>query len=137
MPVALNSDRHPTLYFPDGNLVILCKNHEGKPTYFRVHKTVMARDSPVFADMFSVPLPPDGKEGLFDGAPLVEFPDDSQDMITFLKCFYEPFASPISYTDPDIAFNMSGVLNMAERLMMDPLKQTIFTRIRLDWPSTL
>jgi hypothetical protein len=45
----------------------------------------MARDSPVFADMF----PFDGKDGISDGAPLVEFPDDSQD-ITFLECFYEP-----------------------------------------------
>lgn len=32
---------------------------------------------------------------------------------------------------------MSGVLKLADRLLVEPLKQAILTRIRLDWPLTL
>lgn len=33
--------------------------------------------------------------------------------------------------------NMFGVLKMADRLMVDPLKQAMLDRMGSDWPSTL
>lgn len=90
-------NHHPTLYFSDGSLVIVCKSHEETPTYFRVHKTIMARHSPVFADMLTVPSPPDNQD-VYDGVPLVEFPDDPKDVTIFLKFFYEPlYAKSLIY----------------------------------------
>ena len=50
---------HPELWFEDGNVVLIAENRS-----FRVPKSVLARTSEFFRDMFSLPQPPlDGAEG--------------------------------------------------------------------------
>jgi hypothetical protein len=46
-------------------------------------------------------------------------------------------AAPLQRGDPDIAFRMFGALKLADKFLIDPLKDTILSYIREDWPQTL
>ncbi|CAA7260994.1 unnamed protein product [Cyclocybe aegerita] len=72
-----------------------------------------------------------------DGAPYVEFPDSPEDVATFLSFMYQPFTNPLKDTDPDLAFKMFGVMKLADKFMVDALKQMIVDRLRRDWPRSL
>jgi hypothetical protein len=45
-------------YIEDGDIVLSAKDREKCTTYFRLHRNTLARHSPIFADMFAMPLPP-------------------------------------------------------------------------------
>jgi hypothetical protein len=49
--------RDPDFHCEDGNIVLSAKD-ENCTVYFRLHKSILAQNSPVFADMFSIPSPP-------------------------------------------------------------------------------
>jgi len=49
-------ERHPSLWREDGNIIISAKSVEtGKTLLFRVHKSILSRQSDVFAGLFSLP----------------------------------------------------------------------------------
>lgn len=82
----------PDLYFTDGN-VVLAAPDAIKPSvwYFRVHKSILARNSPAFDSMFSPPPLPTQSEGdTYDGVLKVDLPDDAVIVKTFLKSLYGP-----------------------------------------------
>lgn len=67
--------RHTTLYFSDGNLVVLAPSASEMATVaFRLHMHFLARHSVVFADMFAASVP--GGD-MYDGIPRVALPDDA------------------------------------------------------------
>jgi hypothetical protein len=77
------------IYFEDGNLVISAKNGtDGDIVYFRVHKSILGKHSPVFKDMYSVPPPQEVEQ--HDGVPLVHVHDDAGALRSFLKAIYDP-----------------------------------------------
>jgi hypothetical protein len=53
------------------------KDEENCTVYFRLHKSILAQNSPVFADMFSMPSPPTVDP--YDGVLLVVMPGDDAD----------------------------------------------------------
>ncbi|RDB19498.1 hypothetical protein Hypma_013601 [Hypsizygus marmoreus] len=119
-----------------GNLVILTRDDAGNHTYFRVHQSILSKHSKALSDhIFPGSLPSVRDE--YDGVPLVEFQEDAKDLNMFLKFLYEPFAAPLQRGDPDIAFKMFGTLKLADKFLIDPLKDTILSYIREDWPQTL
>ncbi|GLB35635.1 hypothetical protein LshimejAT787_0212000 [Lyophyllum shimeji] len=136
----INITNDPDLYFPDGNLVILTRDEVGNHTYFRVHQSILLKHSKALSDHI-FPDSPSPVRDLYDGVPLVEFQEDPRDLNTFLKFLYEPFyvfsAAPIQRGDPDIAFKMYGALKLADKFSIQPLKDTILSYIREDWPLTL
>ena len=95
MPVDSNQEqleRHPSLYFEDGDLVIItCTDSAAaKSVVFRVHAAILERFSPVFAGMLSLPAPGASGRELYDGVPLVHLSDDAKDMADFLDALYNP-----------------------------------------------
>lgn len=46
-------------------------------------------------------------------------------------------AAPLQRGDPDIAFSLYGALKLADRFLIDPLKDMILSHIHEDWPQTL
>lgn len=80
-----NITKHPTLWFEDGNVVLIAEN-----TGFRVYRGLLARHSDIFRDMFSVPQPQTAAEDSFDGCPVVRMADDrADDVAIVLGILYE------------------------------------------------
>lgn len=68
-------------WFEDGNIILQAEN-----TQFKVHRGVLAKHSPVFADLFQVPQPTN--EPVVDGCPVVQIPDSAGDVADMLCCLY-------------------------------------------------
>ncbi|CAA7260996.1 unnamed protein product [Cyclocybe aegerita] len=135
-PRMADAHNHPTLYYPDGNLVIVCRANDGTPTYFRIHQGFLSAHSPVIRDMLTLPNPTEHCE-THDGVPLIDLHEDPADMTMFLSLFYQFHDNCLSSNNPDVAFDLFGVLRLADKLMVDDLKAKILARIREDWPTTL
>ena len=87
-------ERHPTLWLEDGNVVLSAKspNDNTRTLLFRVHRSVLARQSKVFADMFELP-PSDSVDlqGLYEGVPRIDLHDSAEDLEEMLKVLYDPW----------------------------------------------
>lgn len=71
---------HPALCFHDATVALLARGF-----HFLVHAGLLARHSPVLADAFKVTATPD----YFQGQPVLEVNDESQDMAFFLLALYD------------------------------------------------
>ena len=78
--------KHDTLWFEDGNIVIVTGN-----VGFRVYRGVLARKSAVFRDLFNLPQPPDSE--VFEECPVVRLHDPAADMARFLGVLYDGLRS--------------------------------------------
>ena len=79
--IVLQKDAH--VYLDDGNIVLVAGM-----TCFRVHRSLLAKYSPIFRDMFSLPQPED--QEMYDGVPMVELQDDPDILRALLRVIYEP-----------------------------------------------
>jgi hypothetical protein len=92
-----NAIRDPNFYAEDGNIVLAAKDTDGT-VYFRLHRSILIRHSPVFKDMFSMPTPSEdsadeggGIADQYDGVPLVEMAGDSSDALrSLIALLYDP-----------------------------------------------
>lgn len=81
-------DVQPPLYFPDGDIVIVCSTTDGSDHVNRVDKAILRRHSAVFADMFTLPEQPSFET--YDGVAMVRLPDEAQDVEAILRALYDP-----------------------------------------------
>jgi len=79
--------RQPDLYYADGSVVFFAA-HDGRTHAFKVHKSVLASHSKVFADMFA--LPSLAENEMYDGVDSVNVPDDAKDLEDLLRALYYP-----------------------------------------------
>ena len=77
-------NRHTEFWYSDGSIILAVED-----TAFRVHQSILAKHSDVFADMFTLPLPADGVEKL-DGCPVVRLTDSLSDFIDVMKALFQP-----------------------------------------------
>ena len=91
-------EQHPTLYFPDGDIILAVKLAPLPPTdsannatataqdryqVYRVHRFLLSRHSQVFANMFA-----DAAPGAFhDGIPMVEMMGDDPEVFSQMLSF--------------------------------------------------
>ena len=83
--------RNEDLYFPDGSVVLSAKDADDDLVYFRVHKSVLAKNSLVFEDMLTMPTP--ANQDSYDGLPLVHLHDNAKDLKEFLAMLYDPWSA--------------------------------------------
>jgi hypothetical protein len=76
--------RHPKFYFTDGSIIL-----DVERTHFRVHQSLLNRQSELFESMFSLKQPENATR--IDGCLHVELAGDSiSDMEEFLCTLYDP-----------------------------------------------
>ena len=94
-------DRHPQLYFSDGDIVLAAKVSEPSTStagsasnyqLYRIHRSVLRHNSTVFANLFVDAAP----EELYDCVPLVVMMGDTAEALASLLMFiYNPSYVPI------------------------------------------
>jgi hypothetical protein len=70
------------VWLEDGNIVL-----EAQSVQFRVHKSVLASNSPIFRNMLQIPVP--ASQATLDNMPIVELHDSSTDVELMLKALYD------------------------------------------------
>ncbi|KAF9488286.1 hypothetical protein BDN71DRAFT_519296 [Pleurotus eryngii] len=157
IPPPVRRMRDKTLYFADGNFVISSAGDEGDVEeandvddspederskdiviYFRVHQSLLSRDSAVFADMFTVGSAA-STENMYDGVPLIEVQDKAKHLRGFLKAIYEPSFSTSSVFLPRYSSNtvtvFEGPLLLAIKYQTEVLRVRLVTHLTMDWPG--
>lgn len=69
------------VWFDDGNVVLQAEN-----VRFRVHRSILSKHSPIFANLFTFPHPV--TETTVEGCPVVHLHDGYQDVEHFLLAVY-------------------------------------------------
>ena len=83
-PIEMGPVRHETMWFEDGNVVLIAEN-----VALKLHRGVLARQSVVFQDMFAIPQPESTE--VFDGCPVVHLYDSASDLAIFIEILYDGF----------------------------------------------
>lgn len=68
-------------WLEDGNIILQAGNVQ-----FRVHRSILAKRSPIFADLFQIPQP--DSEPTVDGCPVVILHDSAKDIEYMLLALY-------------------------------------------------
>ncbi|KAJ7782672.1 hypothetical protein B0H16DRAFT_1402918 [Mycena metata] len=72
-----------SIWYKDGSVVLQAQN-----TQFRVHWSFLSQNSSFFRDLENLPQPPE--QPTVDGCPVVELPDNADDVKYLLKALYNP-----------------------------------------------
>lgn len=112
-----NYEKHPDIYFPDGNIILAVNYATAPPSLyspylpstidpsrtqsdtiilFRVYKGLLLKDSPVFEGLFSLPCTstqPDGKDDesiteTYEGVPLIVMSDSKEELESLLSFIF-------------------------------------------------
>ncbi|KAJ6567037.1 hypothetical protein B0H19DRAFT_1139214 [Mycena capillaripes] len=117
------------LWFEDGNLVIQAGN-----SLYRVFRGILARASPIFQDMLSLPQPPDSD--LVEGCLIVRLPDPETEVTPFLKAIFDSssFMPHPAVTTYD---TVVGVLRLSNKYEVDYLRRRAVVHLSSGYPTTL
>ncbi|PIL28650.1 hypothetical protein GSI_08692 [Ganoderma sinense ZZ0214-1] len=139
-------ERHPDLYFADGDVVLAVKqtpksedeDSEKQPKYqlFRVHKFMLKLHSPAFANFFADASAAPAE--VYDGVPLAEMHGDkAEDFALLLSYLYKPSSFVFKRHDPKTPGIVSGVIRLADKYLIEPLHHRLVQQVCDDWPTTL
>ncbi|KAJ7634502.1 hypothetical protein FB45DRAFT_909052 [Roridomyces roridus] len=116
------------IWKPFGDIVL-----QAEATQFRVNRDVLATQSPVFADMFSVPQPPG--EPLVDGCPLVLLSGDTTKGWELLLGFL--YGNPFE-VEECLPFDViAAMLRLGRKYGICTAEASAIRRIHWEFPTTL
>lgn len=115
-------DKDDEYYIEGGDVVFLVQN-----TLFRVHRFFLTRESPVFRDMISMPVPEGMEvEGSSDNIPIQLLGITSDDFAKFLWTFYN---KRLSEYDGATIKDWIGVLRLAHMWQCDNVRELAFREL--------
>ncbi|PIL26926.1 hypothetical protein GSI_10064 [Ganoderma sinense ZZ0214-1] len=142
------SERHPQLYFSNGDIVLAAKfssptsTASSPPQYqlYRVYKPSLSHHSPVFANLFGDAAPGE----LYDDVPLGELADvrlqfsvslDTESIVILTHYFDRD--TDIRRWDPETPIAVSPTIRIADKYLIDGLHKYLVQKVQDDWPLTL
>lgn len=92
-------ERHPALYFDDGDIILSTYATPTSRQLFRVHRVFLSHYSEVFRGMFAV-VSATNVEDTYEGLPLVKMPDDdtAEAVASLLDVMYNSRCGSQSYS---------------------------------------
>ncbi|KAJ2913648.1 hypothetical protein MD484_g6758, partial [Candolleomyces efflorescens] len=127
-----NPTKHEQFWFHDGSVILQVESK-----LFRVHQTILANHSEVFADLFEVPQPPG--ENMLEGCHIVVLHDKEQDFADLLHAVYNPSyfdtLPPTADVDTVLHF-ISGILRLSTKYLARTLRTRCITLFTSKFPST-
>ncbi|GJJ13642.1 hypothetical protein Clacol_007898 [Clathrus columnatus] len=124
-----------SLYFPNGDIVLLSLPKDDVVTAFKVDRVFLLRASPVFEGMLELPSLDDVE--CHDNVPLVRLQDESEHLARFLNALYDSRCIPWKKHDADTVHIVEGILLLANKYQVDHLRERIINLLERDWPPTL
>ncbi|KAJ7108755.1 hypothetical protein C8R44DRAFT_296725 [Mycena epipterygia] len=129
--VDLQSRVNPTpvrskIWMPYGDIILQAESMQ-----FRVNRDVLAKQSSVFSDMFSVPQPPN--EPTVEGCPIVLVSDGAKDWELLLEVLYEPFQYKLALPFEVVA----SMLRLGKKYDIPMAKENAIWRIHYEFPAQL
>ncbi|KAF7322324.1 BTB domain-containing protein [Mycena chlorophos] len=128
-PTTTELRRAEELWLEDGNIVLQAGN-----TQYRVHRSMLARHSPVFRDMLAFPQPADAE--LVDECPLVRLHDAEAEVTPFLRAlfdteFFLPFPEPTTF---DVIY---GCLRLSNKYDVPGLRRRALVHLSSQFRTNL
>ncbi|KAJ7772079.1 hypothetical protein DFH07DRAFT_879163 [Mycena maculata] len=115
------------IWYRDGSVVL-----QAGDTQFRVHWTVLEQNSPFFRAMQGLPQPPD--QPTVEGCPVVELPDDAEDVRYLLKALYSPtFLMQKTLPFPAVA----ALIRLGRKYDFREILDATVERVTFENPTTL
>ncbi|TFY73469.1 hypothetical protein EWM64_g10543, partial [Hericium alpestre] len=133
----MNPKHHEPLYFHDGNIVLTAVDAVGEQVAFRVHQSILAVHSPIFADMLSLPTSTGAATETYDSVPLVRMPDNAEDLKRLLEVLYCRPMLRLKRYDPNTPIIVKPLLMLATKYEIEHLRSTIIQQLEEDWPQIL
>ncbi|KAH9975843.1 hypothetical protein BGW80DRAFT_1294842 [Lactifluus volemus] len=112
--------------FDDPRADIVLRSSDG--VYFRVFKIILSLASPIFTDMFSIPLP--ASEELHAGCPVVALSEDSKSVDFVLRHLY-PVKTPTDVRTDIKLSDVNILVEFSRKYQVDALEPTV-TRYLMD-----
>ncbi|KAF7296492.1 hypothetical protein HMN09_01055900 [Mycena chlorophos] len=120
--------RSTKYWLDDGNVILQVES-----TQFRLNKSTLSFYSPVFRDMFSLPLPPD--EPLVENCPVVVLAGDrSEDWLYLLEVMFPPEYRPDK--KPTIT-ELAAVLRLSQKYDIANFRRGCLRRLNGEFPTSL
>ncbi|KAJ3513920.1 hypothetical protein NLJ89_g2689 [Agrocybe chaxingu] len=123
--------RSENFWLDDGNIILQAEN-----TQFRVHKSMLARQSTIFKDMFSIPQPTKPLDPVIEGCPVVALSDKTSDVECMLSIFYDN-NNVVDLENALPIDQLSAILSMGKKYEITYLRDRALKRLRRCFPVTL
>ncbi|KIJ42400.1 hypothetical protein M422DRAFT_48243 [Sphaerobolus stellatus SS14] len=124
-----------TVYYPNGDIVLLSVPEDDVRTAFKVDKVFLSRFSDVFQDMFEFP-PGQAVREVYDEVPLVQMQDSAVHLRQFLLALYKPYSLPTKLHHQDAVDQVKGILILAPKYQVEDLYKHVMDLFEADWPTT-
>ncbi|KAJ7438914.1 hypothetical protein B0H11DRAFT_1884190 [Mycena galericulata] len=123
------SERDENLWFDNGSIII-----KAQSKLFNLSRGILTLQSPIFADMFRIPQPPDIET--IDGSPVVEIPDSVDDATVFFRAifdssFFEAYPAPTTFE------TLAGILRLSTKYEVDYLRRRALIHLSSAYPTKL
>lgn len=127
-----NPTRHEKFWFHDGSVILQVESK-----LFRVHQTILANHSEVFASLFEVPQP--AGEFSLEGCPIVVLHDNENDFEDLLHAVYNPSYFENLPRSADVETTLTfiqGILRLSTKYIIRNLRHRCITRLTSKFPCT-